>query len=231
MNVADIKKILKPIILKEIANADFGTPRKSDNETARAEFEKVVGARVEENTRNGKMIVNDGHDGELIDLEIIPTRAGNSTFDIIAIFNQSDRFVAKNYTKEDVIKFLKDEVKPALAGDRKSYTKVSREKSINSTKENPEEKKNDDSSHRKEIKKITPQVDIAKKNDAPAEVKQSTKSITTNSAPLGGKFVDEIDRVIDRVINQKTQPCKADEKNKSPGKLTVKLGDTPAIKK
>ena len=83
------------------------------------------------------------------------------------------------------------------------------------------------------------QLDIADDTTEKADVKVDKKTAPINKdvAPaLGGNIVDKLEKIIDKVLKDKTAAdaksayLKHDKDTESSDKLTVKLKDTPALK-
>ena len=87
-----LKNILRPIILNEIAFSDFGTPKKHENSELVDKIDGVTNgsAKVEEVPQNGKILVGDKAGGKRFSIEITEG-AGNELFNFVAITNGSDR--------------------------------------------------------------------------------------------------------------------------------------------
>jgi len=238
MNNRDIlKSIVKKIVLQEITKADYGTGTASSKADATKELEKAVksaGGELNDNPLNSKITADDKQGGRKFQIELF--EQGEDCYDVTAVYNGSDRKIAKHLSIADAIKFVKD----GLEDSKKSYTEKAREKSVNGGKEEKKStKKEEKPTDSMEETKEKTQVDISDKNDVKADVKPDTKiSRLTDetSAQMGGELVDKIEKIIDRVLKSKVKAdakspfLKADSDKESSDKLTVKDKGTPELK-
>jgi hypothetical protein len=130
------------------------------------------------------------------------------------------------------MKFIKDHE----TSSKQSYIEKARAKSVNSGKGVKEDDKKEQPDTMEETDEDT-QVEISDKNDWKAEEKVDKKLAPIdkdNSAQQGGKLVNAIERVIDRILKNKadakTAHLKTDKDMESPTKLVVKDKGTPALK-
>jgi hypothetical protein len=233
-----IKESIRKIVIKELTQANFGVGKVSTEKDLAKKVGQDLGGGLEaiENPLNGKVSVDDGEGGDRFQAEI--TESGPGMYDVTVIKDGGDRSSARQVTAEKLSDFLKNASK-----EGKSYVDSAREKSINggSKLEGTEniteaKKKSAKREEEKEVKKPVKQIDTADKATSKAEVKRK-KSPNESESTLGGEMVDKIEKIIDRVLKNKskadakTPHLKVDTKNNSPKKLVTKVGKTPAIKK
>lgn len=238
-----LKNILRPIILNEIAFSDFGTPKKHENSELVDKIDGVTNgsAKVEEVPQNGKILVGDKAGGKRFSIEITEG-AGNELFNFVAITNGSDRVskinvpfdelkdLLKTYTKtkESDSYVAKAEDKTAKESD--SYVAKVEDKTVK-PKEVVKKEVTDDIDEELIVNRIVSQKEIGDSTTTKAEDAVCVKKNAPVKA-MGGEFVDDIDRVVDRLFNNKSfKSAKADKKNESPDKLVVPIKSTPALKK
>jgi hypothetical protein len=235
MNRAQLKSVIKKIVLREMTQADYGVGRISTNADLAKDVNKAVGKGGEavENPLNGKVSVDDGKGGKTFQAEI--TECGNDLYDVNVVTHGSDRKVGRQLSGEKLAEFLKNAVK-----DDKSAVEKARGKSLNSGPEKKEPKKDEKIEDTMEETDEETQQDKADDGDVKAEEKPDKKlaPISKDNAPqLGGELVDKIEKIIDRVLKNKAKAetktafLKADSKMESPDKRVVKVKDTPALKK
>jgi hypothetical protein len=234
MNRAQLKSVIKKIVLREMTQADFGVGKVSSEKDLTKDVKKAIGGAGEaiENPLNGKVSVDDGKGGNKFQVEI--TENGAGLYDVNIIKNGSDRVRARQIDSKKLAEFLKDHSK-----DEPSAVEKARSKSINSGPEKKEPKKNEKPEDTMEETDEEKQLDIADDADVKAEEKGDKKLAPIdddNSPQLGGELVDKIEKIIDRVLKDKSKAetktafLKADSKMESPDKRVVKVKDTPAIK-
>jgi len=247
---AQLKSVIKKIILSEITKADYGVGKASTCAELVKELDKALKkaagevASVIENPMGNKIVFDDGRDGGKFQVELYRKTDSGDLFDLTAIFQGSERFTVKDMTKESVLEFIKDNLKvdencpsyveKALAkgkapidADFKKYDKnTDKAKKVSADEDDNEEKEADEKT----------QKDIADKDDKAAE--EDAPEIDDDVTPqLGGELVDKIEKIIDRVLNgkqvkadSKTSFLKADKDKKSSDKLVVKSKETPKLK-
>lgn len=223
-----LKNILRPIILNEIAFSDFGTPKKHENSELVDKIDGVTNgsAKVEEVPQNGKILVGDKAGGKRFSIEITEG-AGNELFNFVAITNGSDRVSKTNVPFDELKELLKTYTKTK---ESDSYVAKAEDKTAK-PKEATKKEVTDDIDEEMEVKKVDSQKDIGDSTTTKAEESVCVKKNTPVKA-MGGEFVDDIDRVVDRLFNNKSfKSAKADKKNESPDKLVVPIKSTPALKK
>jgi len=242
-----LKSIIKKLVLTEITKADYGVGKVSTNTEFVRELNKLVQkaqgdvCAVSENPLNNKISFDDGRDGAKFQVELSRKTDNGEVFDVIAIFQGSERFVGKNLSKDDVREFIKNNledggeeclsyVDKAFAKGKAPITKKDGKKS--DTKKDSEKEESDEMEDSKE----TTQLDTADKNTKDAEEDLDTDALE-DSSELGGEIVAKIERIIDKVLKgkqtkaePKTAFLKADKDKESPDKLTVKSKETPKLK-
>lgn len=229
MNRDLLKKAIKKLVLQEITNNQFGTPDHSEDKAGVTAAEKAVGkdGRVVNAPGTGKVV------GDAPKHKFALSKQSDDKYNVVSVTNESERKTAVGLSLEDAMKFVKDHE----AASKQSYVEKARAKSINAGKGVKEDDKKEQPDTMEETDEDT-QVEISDKNDWKAEEKVDKKLAPVgkdNSAQQGGKLVDKVERVEDRVedggkVEQKTAYLKVDSKMKSPTKLTVKDKGTPALK-
>ena len=237
-----LKNILRPIILNEIAFSDFGTPKKHENSELVDKIDGVTNgsAKVEEVPQNGKILVGDKAGGKRFSIEITEG-AGNELFNFVAITNGSDRVskinvpfdelkeLLKTYTKtkESDSYVAKAEDKTAKPSD--SYVAKAEDKTVK-PKEVSKKEVTDDIDEELIVNRIVSQKEIGDSTTKAEDAVCVKKNAPVKA--MGGEFVDDIDRVVDRLFNDKSfKSAKADKKNESSDKLVVPIKSTPTFKK
>lgn len=230
MNRDLLKKAIKKLVLQEITNNQFGTPDHSEDKAGVTAAEKAVGkdGRVVNAPGTGKVV------GDSPKHKFALSKQSDDCYNVVSVTNESERKTAIGLSLEDAMKFVKDHE----AASKDSYVQKARAKSVNGGKEIKPEKKDVKVEDTMEETDEDTQIEIADDNDVKADEKVDKKLAPVgkdNSAPQGGKLVDKVERVEDRVddggkVEQKTAYLKVDSKMKSPTKLTVKDKGTPALK-
>ena len=238
-NRSRFKSAIKWLVIQEMTQADYGVGKASTNSEVVAKLDKALksaagkSTAVTENPLNGKISFDDGANGAKFQVELV---VQGETFDVTALLHNSDRFIAKGFTIDVVLKFIKDELD---SDESKSYVNKSFEKgkaSIAKTaKVEPKknETKDEKAADEMEDAKETTQKEAADKATADVE-EESDEEI---SLAQGGELVDKIEKIIDRILkgkqvkaDAKTSFLKADKSNESCVKLTVKAKETPELK-
>lgn len=229
MNRDLLKKAIKKLVLQEITNNQFGTPDHTEDVAGTKAAEKAVGSegKVISSPGTGKVV------GDSPKHRFALSKQSDDCYNVVSITNESERKTAVGLSLEDAMKFVKDHE----AASKQSYVEKARAKSVNAGKGVKEDSKEEQPDTMEETDEDT-QVEISDKNDYKAEEKVDKKLTPVNkdnSAPQGGKLVDKVERVEDRVddggkVEPKTAHLKVDSKMKSPSKLVVKDKGTPALK-
>jgi len=249
-NRAQLKSVIKKIILSEITKADYGVGKASTCTELVKELDKAIKkvagdvSSVVENPMGNKITFDDGRDGAKFQVELYRKNDNGDRFDLTAFFQGSERFTVKDMTKESVLEFIKDNLKvdedcpsyvqKALAKGKapidpefKKYDKnTDKAKAVSAGEDDNKEKEADEKT----------QKDIADDDDKDAE--EDAPEIEDEVAPqLGGELVDKIEKIIDKVLkgkqiksDAKTSFLKADKDKESPDKLTAKMKETPKLK-
>jgi hypothetical protein len=228
---SSIRAIIKKIILNEITNNQFGTQpieRKKDEDAAK-ELKKAVGEEATKIPGTGKVVADAPRH------RVTLSRNAEDNYDVESVTNESDKKVAKGIKLDDAIELVKKHAKDS----EKTYVEKAREKSLNATKAEKPKKEDEKLEDKMEESDEKTQVDIADKNDKKAEEKADKKLAPVNdevSSQMGGEIVDKIDKIIDRVLKNKTKAdaktpfLKADPDKESPDKLVAKDKGTPELK-
>ena len=241
-----LKSIIKKLVLTEITKADYGVGKVSTNTEFVRELNKLVQkaqgdvCAVSENPLNNKISFDDGRDGAKFQVDLTRKTDNGEVFDVVAIFQGSERFVGKNLSKDDVREFIKDNlvgdepclsyVEKALAKGKAPITKKDDKKK--DAKKDDEKEESDEMEDSEEVT----QLDTADKATKDAEEELDVDDLE-DSPELGGEIVAKIERIIDKVLKgkqtkaePKTAFLKADKDKESPDKLTVKSKETPKLK-
>jgi hypothetical protein len=228
MNRDLLKKAIKNLVLQEITNNQFGTPDHGEDKAGVTAVEKAVGkdGRVVNTPGTGKVV------GDSPKHKFALSKQSDDKYNIVSVTNESERKTAVGLSLEDAMKFIKDHE----TSSKQSYIEKARAKSVNSGKGVKEDDKKEQPDTMEETDEDT-QVEISDKNDWKAEEKVDKKLAPIdkdNSAQQGGKLVNAIERVIDRILKNKadakTAHLKTDKDMESPTKLVVKDKGTPALK-
>lgn len=249
-NRAQLKSVIKKIVLSEITKADYGVGKPSTCSELVKELDKAVKkaagevASVSENPLGNKITFDDGRDGAKFQVELYRKNDNGDRFDLTAFFQGSERFTVKDMTKDSVLEFIKDNLK--VSEDCPSYVEKALAKGKapidpefkkydKNTEKAKEVSAGDDDNEEKEADEKT-QKDIADDDDKDAE--EDAPEIEDEVAPqLGGELVDKIEKIIDKVLkgkqvkaDAKSAYLKADSDKESPDKLVVKAKETPKLK-
>lgn len=228
MNRDLLKKAIKNLVLQEITNNQFGTPDHGEDKAGVTAVEKAVGkdGRVVNAPGTGKVV------GDSPKHKFALSKQSDDKYNVVSVTNESERKTAVGLSLEDAMKFIKDHE----TSSKQSYIEKARAKSVNSGKGVKEDDKKEQPDTMEETDEDT-QVEISDKNDWKAEEKVDKKLAPIdkdNSAQQGGKLVNAIERVIDRILKNKadakTAHLKTDKDMESPTKLVVKDKGTPALK-
>lgn len=228
MNRDLLKKAIKNLVLQEITNNQFGTPDHGEDKAGVTAVEKAVGkdGRVVNAPGTGKVV------GDSPKHKFALSKQSDDKYNVVSVTNESERKTAVGLSLEDAMKFIKDHE----TSSKQSYIEKARAKSVNSGKGVKEDDKKEQPETMEETDEDT-QIEISDKNDWKAEEKVDKKLAPIdkdNSAQQGGKLVNAIERVIDRILKNKadakTAHLKTDKDMESPTKLVVKDKGTPALK-
>lgn len=244
-NRAQLKSAIKKIIISEITKSDYGIGKASTSTELLNDLNKALHsaagekANVSENPLGNKIVFDDGCDGQKFQVELYRKTDGDC-FDVTAIFQGSERFTGKNFSKDDVIEFIKDNLK--VSEKCKSYVEKALEKGkapIAKKDDKKVEKKKEEEKPSDEMEDAEEktQLDTADKATKDAEEEIDLDDLEDNGPQLGGDLVDKIEKIIDKVLkgkqvkaDAKTSFLKADKDKESPDKLTVKAKETPKLK-
>lgn len=225
ITLTELKTLIKKMILQEVNPVVY--PKRPDDSYIE-KFTKALkssvgdGAKAVSNEMNSKITLTDGHNGNIFDVELYLISPNN--FNLVCIYHNSDRKIARNLTEDDVLSFIKNDLKSSsdsyvTTAYKKSMapygkdavkeepTKKEKEKEM---KESEEVAKKDDM---EEIEKVEKQVDI-KATESP-ERKPETLIASTP-----GKVVDKIEKMVDKKVGPIIKPPKID---KSPKTLSVNM--------
>lgn len=233
MNRELLKKAIKKLVLQEITNNQFGTPTQTDKKDPAAEKEltKTLGkeAHVRKVQGTGKTVgVTDNQTVEL-------SKNCEHCYDVVSVTNESERKIARGVSLEAAMELVKQHAESSeKTYVQKAYDKTSQGHGLKAEKKEEKEEadKMDDVDEEK-------QLDIADDTTEKVEAKADKENAPINKdvAPaLGGDIVDKIEKIVDRVLKDKTKAdakgayLKHDKDTESPDKLTTKLKDTPSLK-
>jgi hypothetical protein len=232
-----LKNALRPLVvealkqnkalLNEITYTTFkSTPQKQLAPTLTEKFSKALkatfdGATVEENTNNGKILFQDGKGGCCFDVEVVPMSKDN--YRVEAIAHGSGRIVALNLTEDQVVDFIKKDLKEfveAGSATEQAYAKNAIPENKEVTKEKADQDEPDDKM--KEVKGEKKQAD-----HKPLEPKERKEGANVVGTP--GMKTMKVKKQEDAPSKEKVT-LKADKENASKEKVVQKLDDTPALK-
>jgi hypothetical protein len=233
MNRDRLKQAIKKLVLQEITNNQFGIQIHTDKKDINAEeaLTTAMGkdAKITNIRGTGKTAGIKGNQ------EVQLSKNCDHCYDVVSITNESERKIARGVSLEAAMELVKQH---AESSDKtyvqKAYDKTSQGHGLKAEKKEEKEEadKMDDVDEEK-------QVEIADDTTVKAEEKadKDTAPINKDVAPaLGGDIVDKIEKIVDRVLKDKTKAdakssyLKHDTDTESPDKLSVKLKDTPALK-
>jgi hypothetical protein len=241
MNRELLKRAIKKIVLQEItinANSVGTTDVMPADEKELAALGKAVkDANVEKRAGSSKITASGPKH------QVALAKLAEDKYDVVSVTNGSDRRTAKNLSMKEVEEFIKKHAKDTEV----SYVDAARAKSINGGKEvkKEDEKKEiaggnkvSDTDEMEDTKEDT-QLKIADDTTTKADEKVNKELAPVDddtAAPLGGELVDKIEKIVDRVLKNKTKAdsktayLKTDTSKESPDKLSVKVKETPALK-
>ena len=233
MNRELLKKAIKKLVIQEITNNQFGTPIHTDKKNVDGEkaLTSALGkdAHVSHVKGTGKTIGVKGN--QTVELG----KNAADCYDVVSVTNESERKIARGISLEAAMELVKQHAESSeKTYVQKAYDKTSQGHGLKAEKK--EEKEEADKMDEVDEEK---QVEIADDTTVKAEEKTDKENAPINKdvAPaLGGDIVDKIEKIVDRVLKDKTKAdakgayLKHDKDTESPDKLTTKLKDTPALK-
>jgi len=231
MNRDRIKKVIKKLVLQEIANNQLGTPIHTDKKDKNAEeaLTKTMGKEATVRQIHGTGKTAACKDNQHVEV----SKNAEDCYDVVSITNESERKIARGISLEAAMELVKQHAKDS----EKTYVQKAYDKSLKGFGKKPSEKEEKNEADKMDDVDEEKQVDIADKTDVKAEEKvdKENSPINKDVAPaLGGNIVDKIEKIVDRVLKDKAEPktayLKHDKDTESPDKLSVKLKDTPALK-
>ena len=233
MNRDLLKKAIKKIVLQEITNNQFGIPTQIDKKDpiGEKELSKAMGKDA-----HVSKILGTGKTAGIADKQVVQlSKNCDHCYDVVSVTNESERKIARGVSLEAAMELVKQHAKDSeKTYVQKAYDKTYQGHGLKADKKEEKEEadKMDDVDEEK-------QVDIAddttEKGDGKGDKEVAPVSKDT-SAPLGGELVDKIEKIIDKVLKDKTKAdaksayLKHDTDTESPNKLTTKLKDTPSLK-
>lgn len=233
MNRETLKKAIKKLVLQEITNNQFGTPIHTDKKDVDGEkaLTSALGkdAHVAKARGTGKTIGVKGN--QTVELG----KNCDHCYDVVSVTNDSERKIARGVSLEDAMELVKQHAESS----EKTYVQKAYDKSLRGFGKKPSEAEEADEADKMDDADEETQLDIADDTTEKADVKadKETAPINKDVAPaLGGNIVDKLEKIIDKVLKDKTAAdaksayLKHDKDTESPDKLTVKLKDTPALK-
>lgn len=238
MNRETLKKAIKKLVLQEITNNQFGTPIHTDKKDIDGEkaLTSALGkdAHVAKARGTGKTIGVKGN--QTVELG----KNCDHCYDVVSVTNESERKIARGVSLEDAMELVKQHAESSeKTYVQKAYDKAKAplKKEENKDKQEVSSKEND--TDKMEETEENTQLDIADKETQKADVKPTKENAPTakeDASVLGGNIVDKLEKIIDKVLKDKTAAdaksayLKHDKDTESPDKLTVKLKDTPELK-
>ena len=233
MNRELLKKAIKKLVIQEITNNQFGIPIHTDKKNVDGEkaLTSALGkdAHVSHVKGTGKTIGVKGN--QTVELG----KNAADCYDVVSVTNESERKIARGISLEAAMELVKQHAESSeKTYVQKAYDKTSQGHGLKAEKK--EEKEEADKMDEVDEEK---QVEIADDTTVKAEEKTDKENAPINKdvAPaLGGDIVDKIEKIVDRVLKDKTKAdakgayLKHDKDTESPDKLTTKLKDTPALK-
>lgn len=233
MNRETLKKAIKKLVLQEITNNQFGTPIHTDKKDIDGEkaLTSALGkdAHVAKARGTGKTIGVKGN--QTVELG----KNAEDCYDVVSVTNESERKIARGISLEAAMELVKQHAESS----EKTYVQKAYDKSLRGFGKKPSEKEEVEEADKMDDVDEEKQVDIADDTTEKADVKanKETAPINKDVAPaLGGNIVDKLEKIIDKVLKDKTAAdaksayLKHDKDTESPDKLTVKLKDTPTLK-
>lgn len=219
LTLTGLKNIIKKLVLQEITQGKYPI-RSMDSyiESFGKALTSSVGkdAKAIANPYNSKISLVDGKDGDIFDVELYLISSNN--FNLVCMKHGSDRKVKQNMTEEDVVEFIKKDLKDITD----SYVQIAYKKSMApygkaAVKEEPtkkeieKEKKEEEEVAKKdemeETGDVQKQVDI-KATEAPERKKEELIASTP------GSVVDKIEKMIDKKVGPIIKPPKIEKSKK-----------------
>lgn len=233
MNRDLLKKAIKKLVIQEITNNQFGTPIHTDKKDLDGEeaLTKALGkdAHVSKARGTGKTIGVKGN--QTVELG----KNCDHCYDVVSVTNDSERKIARGVSLEAAMELVKQHAESS----EKTYVQKAYDKSLKGFGKKPSEDEEADEADKMDDADEELQLDIADDTTEKADVKadKDNAPINKDNAPaLGGNIVDKLEKIIDKVLKDKTKAdatsayLKHDKDTESPDKLTVKLKDTPTLK-
>lgn len=211
----ELKALVKKMLLNEITQGKY--PQRSKDSYVE-KFTKALdsvlkGAKAVSNEFNPKITLQDGKAGDVFDVELY--LVSPDKFNLVCITHGSDRKVARNLTEDEVVDFIKKDLKEVsdsyvAQAMKKGKAPYGEEKKDEKKKADKEEVEEDTMEEADEDKK---QIDIEAGENEEREEEEFIKSTP-------GKVVDEDKIELTRDIKV-SKPPKAPKVEKSPKKLTI----------
>jgi hypothetical protein len=233
MNRELLKKAIKKLVLQEITNNQFGTPIHTDKKDIDGEkaLTSALGkdAHVAKARGTGKTIGVKGN--QTVELG----KNCDHCYDVVSVTNESERKIARGVSLEDAMELVKQHAESS----EKTYVQKAYDKSLRGFGKKPAEAEEAEEADEMDDADEETQLDIADDTTKKADVKADKKTAPINkdvAHALGGNIVDKLEKIIDKVLKDKTKAdaksayLKHDKDTESPDKLSVKLKDTPALK-
>jgi len=233
MNRETLKKAIKKLVIQEITNNQFGTPIHTDKKNLDGEkaLTSALGkdAHVSHARGTGKTIGVKGN--QTVELG----KNYDHCYDVVSVTNESERKIARGVSLEDAMELVKQHAESS----EKTYVQKAYDKSLKGFGKKPLKAEEAEEVDKMDDAGEETQLDIADDTTEKADVKadKETAPINKDVAPaLGGSIVDKLEKIIDKVLKDKTAAdaksayLKHDKDTESPDKLTVKLKDTPELK-
>jgi len=217
ITLTELQALVKKMLLNEITQGKY--PQRSKDSYVE-KFTKALdsvlkGAKAVANEFNPKITLEDGKGGDVFDVELY--LVSPDKFNLVCITHGSDRKVARGLTEDEVVDFIKKDLKEIGV----SYVKTAFDKGTapygKKKDEKKEEKKEDEDEEiedtMEEVEDATKQIDVEATESEERDDEEFTKATP-------GKVVDEDKVELTRDIKV-AKPPKAPKVEKSPKKLTV----------
>lgn len=175
-------------------------------------------AKVEFNEKNGRIVLVDCDGGDKFTVKI--EKESDGIYKITSIVNGSEREVKINQTKENVIDYIKSDVKKFVE-DSSYVDKAYDKNAIPEKEEKKKEEKSDECVEVKDVKKQSDHKPIELKDRKDEEIVKGTDGMEVSK-----KFTKQID-----ADSKEKVKLKSDKSNASDEDVVQKLSSTPDLKK
>ncbi len=233
MNRELLKKAIKKLVLQEITNNQLGTPIDTNKKDGAGEsaLSKAMGTKADVKQIHGTGKVAGSNEKQEVQL----SKNSDDCYDVVSVTNESERKIGRGVSLEAAMELVKKHAE----NSEKTYVQKAYDKSLKGFGKKPVKEEEKEEADKMDDVDEEKQIDIADKTDVKAEEKVDKENAPIDdevAAPMGGEIVDKIEKIIDRVLKDKskadakTPHLKVDKDMESSDKLTVKVKDTPALK-